>query len=228
MARLARVVALGLPHHVTQRGNRRQETFFCDEDYRSYLELMADWCAAHQVEIWAYCLMPNHVHLIAVPHSADGLGRAIGEVHRRYTRMVNFREGWRGHLWQGRFASCVLDEPYLLTAARYVPVCAGLIHAPSRYRWSSAAAHGRGRHDALVRVAPLAKIVPNWRGFLARAIREEDIKTLRGHKRTGRPLGEEEFLATLEQKLGRVLRRQKPGPKPSHPTRRIRKGTLTS
>ena len=64
--------------------------------------------------------MPNHVHLIAVPHSADGLKRAIGEIHRRYTRMVNFREGWRGHLWQGRFASFVLDEPYLLTAARYI------------------------------------------------------------------------------------------------------------
>ena len=189
---------------------------------------MAEWSGAYQVEIWAYCLMPNHVHLIAVPHSADGLRRAIGEVHRRYTRMVNFREGWRGHLWQGRFASCVLDEPYLLTAARYVPVRAGLINAPSRYRWSSAAAHVRGRDDALVRVAPLTKMVPNWRGFLARAIREEDIKTLRAHERTGRPLGEEEFLATLEDKLGRILRRQKPGPKRSHPTRRTPQRTPVS
>ena len=120
MARLARVVASGLPHYVTQRGNRCQQTFFCDDDYRTYLELMAEWCGAHQVEVWAYCLMPNHVHMIAVPHSADGLGRAIGEVHRRYTSMVNLREGWRGHLWQGRFASFILDKPYLLTAARYV------------------------------------------------------------------------------------------------------------
>jgi putative transposase len=229
MARLARVVAPGLPHHITQRGNRRQQTFFCDEDYQTYLELMAEWCAAHEVEIWAYCLMPNHVHLIAVPHSADGLRRAIGEVHRRYTRRVNSREGWRGHLWQGRFASFVLDEPYLLTAARYVelnPVRAGLVNAPSRYRWSSAAAHVRGRDDSLVRVAPLLKLAPiNWRGFLARAIREEDIKILRAHERTGRPLGEEEFLATLEQDLGRILRRHKPGPKqklPSRPTRKPR------
>ena len=120
MARLARVVVPGLPHHITQRGNRRQQTFFCDEDYEYYLELMGQWCTVHQVEIWAYCLMPNHVHLIAVPQSPDGLRLAIGEVHRRYTRMVNFREGWRGHLWQGRFASFVLDEPYVLTAARYV------------------------------------------------------------------------------------------------------------
>jgi putative transposase len=120
----------------------------------------------------------------------------------------------------------VLDEPYLLTTARYVelnPVRAGLINAPSQYRWSSAAAHVRGRDDALVRVAPLTKMVPNWRSFLARGIREEDIKILRAHERTGRPLGEEELLATLEQNLGRKLTRQKPGPKRSYPTRRTRK-----
>ncbi len=177
---------------------------------------MAEWCGAHSVEVLAYCLMPNHVHLIAVPQSADGLARAIGEVHRRYTRMVNFREGWRGHLWQGRFASYVLDEPYLLTATRYVelnPVRAGLVNAPGRYRWSSAGAHVRGRDDLLVHVGPLLKLVPNWRGFLARVIREEDIELLRAHERTGRPLGDEEFVATLEHDLGRILRRLKPGPK---------------
>jgi putative transposase len=216
MARLARVVAPGLPHHITQRGNRGQQTFFRDEDYEAYLELMAQWCAVHDVEIWAYCLMPNHVHLIAVPEAADGLRRAIGEVHRRFTRMVNFREGWRGHLWQGRFSSCVLDKPNLLTAARYVelnPVRAGLIKAPSRYRWSSAGAHARGRNDTLVKVRPLLKRVRNWRAFLARVLSEEDIERIRAHERTGRPMGDEAFLATLEEKLGRVLRRQKPGPK---------------
>ena len=131
MARLARVVAPGLPHHVTQRGNRRQQTFFCQEDYDCYVQLMAQFCLAERVEIWAYCLMLNHVHLIAVPQAADGLRRAIGEAHRRYTRMVNFREGWRGHLWQGRFASFVLDEPYLLSAARYVEL------NPVRTGWST-------------------------------------------------------------------------------------------
>jgi putative transposase len=169
--------------------------------------------------------MPNHVHLIAVPRTADGLTRAIGEAHRRYTRMVNFRKGWRGHLWQGRFASFVLDESHLLTAARYVelnPVRAGLANAPSRYRWSSAAAHVRGRDDTLVRVAPLLKVAPNWRAFLARVLREEDIKLLRAHERTGRPLGEEAFLAKLEKNLGRTLQRQKPGPKPPPPRPRLR------
>lgn len=114
MPRIARVVAAGLPHHVTQRGNRRQQTFFSDEDYEAYLELMVHWCSCCGIEVWGYCLMPNHVHMIVVPDSADGLRRGIGEAHRRYTRRVNFRERWRGHLWQGRFASYVLDEHYLL------------------------------------------------------------------------------------------------------------------
>ena len=120
MARLARIVVPGMPHHVTQRGNRWQPTFFAEEDYAAYLELMSERCREEGVEIWAYCLMPNHVHLIAVPKREDSLRRAIGEAHRRYTRRVNLREGWRGHLWQERFSSFVLDEPYLLTSARYV------------------------------------------------------------------------------------------------------------
>jgi putative transposase len=216
MARLARVVVPGLPHFITQRGNRGDQTFFCDDDYQDYLDLMGEWCGAHKVKVLAYCLMPNHVHLIAVPQSADGLRRAIGEAHRRYTRIVNFREGWRGHLWQGRFSSFVLDTPYLLTAARYVelnPVRAGLIKVPNRYRWSSAAAHVRGKDDTLVRVAPLLRRAPNWRAFLARVIQKEDVELLRSHGRTGRPLGDDAFVAELEQNLGRVLRRQKPGPK---------------
>ena len=167
----------------------------------------------------ANCRSPRGVTRPPDPLPTRGVSgfrnRKCRQFHRRYTRRVNFREGWRGHLWQGRFASFVLDEPHLLTAARYVelnPVRAGLINAPTRYRWSSAAAHVRGRDDALVRVAPLAKLVPNWRGFLARVVREEDIKLLRA--RAYRPAtGAEEFLATLEQDLGRILRRQKPGPK---------------
>jgi len=216
MPRLARVVVPGMPHHVTQRGNRRQETFFCDDDYQAYLDLMAEWCGEHKVEVWAYCLMPNHVHLIVVPKSADGLRRAIGEAHRRYTRRVNFREGWRGHLWQGRFASFVLGEPHLLAAARYVelnPVRAGLVTAPSKYRFSSARAHFKGKDDCLVKVAPLLALASNWRRLLTSAASEEQLKAFRRHETTGRPLGDEAFQKRLEKKLGRVLRCQKPGPK---------------
>ena len=91
MARLARLVVPGLPHHITQRGNRRQQTFFHAEDYAAYLELMSEWCGERGVEVWAYCLMPNHVHLITVPQSEDGLRRAIGEAHRRYTAFFTQR-----------------------------------------------------------------------------------------------------------------------------------------
>jgi putative transposase len=216
MARLARVVIPGMPHHITQRGNRRQATFFCEEDYAAYLELMGQWCKELDVEIWAYCLMPNHVHLIATPKTEDGFRRAIGDAHRRYTRRVNFREGWRGHLWQGRFASFVMDEPYLLAAARYVelnPVRAGLAVAPSDYRWSSARAHLKGKDDCLVKVSPLLKIAGNWRRLLTSMATEEEIKQFREHERTGRVLGDEDFQKRLEKNLGRVLRRQKPGPK---------------
>jgi putative transposase len=117
MARLARVVAAGVPHHVTQRGNRRQRVFFGDDDYEAYRTLLAEGCRAAGVALWAYCLMPNHVHLIPVPPDAGGLRAALGEAHRRYTRRVNFREGWRGYLWQGRFASFPMDEAYLLACA---------------------------------------------------------------------------------------------------------------
>jgi REP-associated tyrosine transposase len=213
---MARAVAPGLLLHITQRGNRRQQTFFCDDDYQTYLELMGEWYGAHNVEIWAFCLVPSHVHLIAVSHSGDGLTRAVGEVHRVSTRMVDFREGWRAHLWQVGFASFVLAEASLLTAARYVelnPVRAGLVEAPSRYRWRSAAAHVRGRDDELVTGSPLLALAPNWRAFLSRVIREEDVKLLHVHGNTGRPLGDEAFLATLES-LTWGLRRQAIGCRP--------------
>ena len=214
MARLARLVVPGLPHHITQRGNRRQQTFFCDEDYAAYVELMADWCKERAVEIWAYCLMPNHVHLIAVPRSEDGLGRAIGEAHRRYTRRINFREKWRGYLWQGRFASFVMDEPYLLAAAQYVelnPVRAGLTLDAAAWPWSSAKSHLSGRNDRLVRVTPMLAMVANWRGLLDSAIREEELRDFREHGRTGCPLGNATFVDRLERSVGRILRPRKAG-----------------
>ena len=216
MARMARVVVPGMAHHVTQRGNRRQRTFFRKDDYRAYVELMAEWCGRCGVGVWAYCLMPNHVHLIVVPESEDGLRRAIGEAHRRYTRRVNFREGWRGHLWQGRFASFVMDEPYLLACARYVernPVRAGLCARAGDYPWSSAAAHLAGKDDGLVRVRPLLELVPRWGRHLSADPDEETVRRLRRHEGTGRPLGGERFLQRLEKIVGRLLRPRKPGRK---------------
>ena len=221
MARFARVVVPGVPHHVTQRGNRRLETFFNDGDYRAYLDLLAEYCAAAEVAVWAYCLMPNHVHLILVPRDADGLRRALGEAHRRYTRRVNFREGWRGHLWQERFHSFALDEGHLLAAARYVelnPVRAGLARRARDWRWSSARAHLAGKDDALVQVAPLLELVPDWRAFLAGGLAEDALEAIRRHARTGRPLGSAAFLEALEARLDRALRPGKRGRKPKAQT----------
>ena len=214
MARLARLVIPGLPHHVTQRGNRRQQTFFNHGDYTAYVELMAEWCREEGVEVWSYCLMPNHVHLIAVPQAEESLRRAIGEAHRRYTRRINFREKWRGYLWQGRFASFVMDERYLIAAARYVelnPVRAGLVPDASQWPWSSARPHLKSRDDRLVKTAPLLAMVADWRKFLDSAVCEEQLRDLRQHGRTGRPLGSASFLERLESMVGRVLRPQKGG-----------------
>ncbi len=158
MPRISRLIAPGIPHHVTQRGNRRMQTFFRDEDYQAYLALMAEWCRKRNVAVWAYCLMPNHVHLIAVPESEDSLRRAIGEAHRRYSSMINRRNKWTGHLWQGRFSSFPMDETYLFAAARYIemnPVRARLVDDPASWKWSSASAHLAGQDDQLVRVSPL-------------------------------------------------------------------------
>lgn len=208
MARIARVVAAKYPHHITQRGNRRQDTFFCADDYHYYIETMSEWCKKCGVEIWAYCLMPNHVHLIAVPETEDGLRQAIGETHRRYTRQVNFREKWKGHLWQGRFSSFVTDEQYLLAAARYIelnPVKAKFVKKPGQYQWSSAKAHMTANDDQLVRVKPLLKLVDDWDEFLSGGYSEDEEALLIRHEQTGRPLGSINFIKRLENKLNRVL-----------------------
>jgi REP element-mobilizing transposase RayT len=120
MARIARIVVPAVPHHVTQRGNRRQAVFFGEDDYRAYLALLSEYAGKAGVRVWAWCLMPNHVHLMLAPPSAEALRAALAEAHRRYSRLINFREGWRGYLWQGRFASCPMDEAHALAAARYI------------------------------------------------------------------------------------------------------------
>ncbi len=217
MARMARAIAPGLPHHVTQRGNRRHPTFFNEEDYQAYLELMVEWCKAKQVDIWAYCLMPNHIHLIAVPKEKESLTLAVGEAHRRYTRRINFREGWRGHLWQGRFSSFIMDQNHLLACTKYIemnPVQAGLVKRARDWPWSSAKAHIKGQDDLLVKVKPLLKMVgESWSKFLVDYPKEEEIKLLQKHERTGRPLGSQAFVKKVEHLLGRLLQPKKAGRK---------------
>lgn len=217
MARLARVVAAGLPHLVTQRGNRGQKVFFSDSDYQLYKELLAEGCRIARTQVWAYCLLPDRVHLVMVPRDQDGLRSALGESHRRYTREINARKGWRGFLWAGRFASFPMDEPHLTSCARYVelsPVRKRVVKRARDWRWSSAQAHLLGRDDGLVRVRPLLNRMDDWSDFLAEGMQDGEMEIIRSHESTGRPLGTPPFVRRLEQRLGRTLSRQKPGPKP--------------
>jgi putative transposase len=216
MARLARIVVPGRAHHVTQRGNRREAIFFEDGDQAIYLDLLAEQAAKHQVQVWAYCLMPNHVHLILVPAHTEALGLAVGETHRRYTNFINARERWIGHLLQSRFASVVLDDEHFVRAVRYVslnPVRARLVNAPEQWPWSSVRAHLTGTDDAYVRVGPVLERIPHLRALLDSAC-EDDFTPLRRAEATGRPLGTAEFVLELEQLLGRTISRRVPGRKP--------------
>jgi putative transposase len=217
MGRLARVVAVGVPHHITQRGNRRQTVFFSDSDYAAYRALLAEGCRNAGVAVWGYCLMPNHVHLILTPSTEDGLRAALGETHRRYTRRVNLREDWLGYLWQGRFASAPMDEDHLLAAARYVelnPVRAALAGRAEDWPWSSARAHLTGCDDGLVETRPLLdRVGSNWAGFLADGLSPAEHKAIQMAERSGRPLASPAFTANLEGRLHRSLTKKKTGPK---------------
>ena len=217
MARLARLVLPGIPHHVTQRGNRRERTFFEDGDYELYLDLLADGAARARTEIWSYCLMPNHVHIVLVPQDEDGLRRTFGDLHRRYTGYVNARMRTTGHLWQGRFGSLAMDETHLHAAFRYValnPVRARLVKRAKDWRWSSTRALCSGTDDRVVRVAAVLDRVGDFTAFLGEPFDEASAyAALRRAESIGRPIGSAEWLANLETKTGRNLMPRKPGPK---------------
>ncbi|MBL4614759.1 MAG: transposase [Magnetovibrio sp.] len=217
MARLARIVLPGVPHHVTQRGNRRALVFFEDSDYRHYITLLSE--AAHKAgtEVWSYCLMPNHVHLILVPSHEDGLRATLGDAHRRYTRFINARHKWTGHLWQGRFGSVAMDEEHLMHAVRYVslnPVRAKLAKRAQDWRWSSVRAHLAAKDDDLVMVAPVLERCPDFKALLKSGEDDEMMDKIRKAETIGRPIGTSAWLEEIEQRLGRCVRPAKRGPRP--------------
>jgi putative transposase len=216
MARMARVVVPNFPHHVTQRGNRRQKTFFCEDDYRLYIDIVAEFSKESGTEVWAYCLMPNHVHIVMVPKTEDGLRATLSEAHRRYTRHINFRQDWRGHLWQERFHSFSMDEKYLLATVRYVernPVTAKLCAMAEDWKWSSASAHMKAEDDVLVRVKPMLDRVNDWGAYLSSTGNRKEEDSIKMNSRTGRPLGNAEFIRNLELLTGKELAPKKPGRK---------------
>jgi putative transposase len=209
MARLARVVAPNLPHHVIQRGVRSMAIFATDEDREGYVTLLAEFAGRYKLGIWAWCLMTNHVHLVVVPERKDSLARAVGEAHRRYTRRINLREAVRGHLFQERFHSFPIQaDGHLLAVVRYVernPMRAKMVVHAEDYSWSSARYHVAGRVDRLVKSSPIRGMVKDWRRFLRGDEARTEVDTIRQHVRTGRPWGATPWVKKLEGRLGRPL-----------------------
>jgi putative transposase len=204
----------GIPHHIVQRGNRNQVVFFSDEDKELFLKILAFQCHKQKVEIWCYCLMSNHFHLIAVPEKPNSLARAIGETQRKYTWMVNVRNNWKGHLWQTRFQSLAMDETYLYNCVRYVernPVRAGLVNLAEEYQWSSARAHVFGFKDPVLSPLRALSYITNWSAYLQGQETDKELEIFRKGSRTGRALGNDEFVKHIEKILGRPIKPRKSG-----------------
>jgi len=212
MPRQARVVFPNIPHHIIQRGNRREDVFFSDSDRKQYLEWLKEYCKEQKVEILAYCLMTNHIHLIAVPTTEDGLQRVLKPLHMRYAQKINRERGWKGHFWQGRYFSSPLDGEYLLFTTRYIernPIRVKKVRKAENYKWSSARGHcGTAQDDILTKKMKwLNKYegIDNWRQWLS--IKEEKEKTdlIRRNTEKGIPTGSGRFIRRLEKLADRVL-----------------------
>ena len=216
MARLPRLVVPHYPHHIVQRGNRRLDVFFGDGDRIAYLGYLREACKQHGVVIWAYCLMNNHVHFVAVPSESDSLARCFSEAHVQYTRRINLREDWKGHLWQARFGSSVLDENHLIATVRYIernPVRAGLVRDAWEYPWSSAAYHtGEAAVDWIVESDEmLRELVGGWKSYLRDDDEKGFLTSVRRDSFVNRPLGDEAFVTDLEKRFQMRLTRGKAG-----------------
>ena len=212
MPRLARTVCARVPHHITQRGNRCEDVFFTGDDRETYLAWLKDYADQHAVDILAYCLMTNHVHLIAAPADEDGLQRVLKPLHMRYAQRVNRSRGWKGHVWQGRYFSSALDEDYLWAAVRYVernPVRARMVRKAENYRWSSAAAHCRSGPDPVLTLKPFWQKQfagrGDWSVWLVEGDAPQRLEILRRNIDKGLPCGSEKFIQKLEKQSGRAL-----------------------
>jgi putative transposase len=223
MTRIARIVVPGVPHHVTQRGNRCEAVFLGPQDYALYRDWLAESCRKFGVAVWAYCFMPNHVHLILTPSDGAGLALALSRADGRYAGYFNARARQTGHLFQSRFGSAAMDEDHLMAAARYValnPVRARLVERAQDWPHSSVRAHLSGRDDALVEVRPLLERAPRFADLIEAEPDEAAFAALRRSETIGRPLGSPAFLEAVSRRLGRVVTPAKRGRKPKAGGRR--------
>jgi len=207
MARKARIIFPGYPHHIIQRGNRCQQVFFSDQDKKAYLELLARYAKEPRIEFWAYCLMDNHVHFIAVPENEKSFAKGFALAHQKYTYIINQREGWKGYLWQGRFLSYPMDERYLFAAVRYVelnPVRAGIVEKPEDYPWSSARAHIFGEKEELLSDNFMRGEISDWKAYLNQKGNDLENKIFKAHETNAKPLGDKKFIEKIEKMTGRI------------------------
>jgi putative transposase len=216
MTRLARVVIPGLAHHVTQRGNGRQRVFFSSSDYALYLRLLTDACVESNVTCLAFCLMPNHVHLILVPGKHDSLRRCLATTHRAYASILNARRNVTGHFWQGRYGSVPMDDAHLYEALRYVllnPVRALLVASAEQWPWSSARAYLAGLPDGLTNPRRMLQCIPDVQAYLGAPSDGERLARILASETVGRPAATEDVILGLEAATGRHLRPGRPGRK---------------
>jgi putative transposase len=235
MSRISRVVVPGVAHHITQRGCGRQVTFHSDEDRLVYVDLLRANCEEHRLRLWAWCLMSNHVHLLAVPEREASLARALGRAHAQYAQYWNARRRSCGHVWQARFFSCpIMEGEATWTVARYIennPVRAGMVATAQAWRWSSAEAHVTGRDEfGLVELGPWAAEWGGPQGACALNHGTGDEaweERLRAATVRGRPFGSEGFVAELESRCHRRLRPNRPG-RPPKPTQSVEQQLVLS
>lgn len=213
MSRIARVVAVGLPHHITQRGNYQQAVFLDEADKRQYISWIREYSTKYDLSILAHCLMQNHVHFIVVPYKTDSLSKTFNTAHMRYSQYFNEKLKQKGHLWQGRFYSCILDESHLILAARYIernPVRAGIVEKPWQWLWSSAIEHTDEKAKALIKPGKLLEIIGmlhnSWKEYIDKQEEENLLQRIRKYTFNGRPLGTSVFVEKLELIAGRKLR----------------------
>jgi putative transposase len=223
MARKPRFRIAGLPQHITQRGNNRQACFLDNMDRRRYLADLGYALQRHDVELHAWVLMSNHVHLLATPRADRALSRLMQSLGRRYVRWFNDRHERSGTLWEGRFgASLVESEAYLLACMRYIelnPVRAGMVRRPADYRWSSYAANGLGTADPLVTPHPVylalraatPKRLAAYRRLCEHAIEKEVLAAIREAANSGTALGNEAFKDWVETAIPCQARNRKGG-----------------
>ena len=218
MARIARAVIAGIPHHVTQRGNGRLQVFFSDYDRQIYLDTLFDYAARYSLRVWGYCLMTNHVHFIVVPESETALARTFGRAHADYARFANVAQRGSGQFWQARFFSCALDQDHTWKALAYVernPVRAGLTGAAEQYLWSSAAAHCA--QDDMDGRLDLGKWAERYNGECWREALELGVNAaaweerIREATRRGLPFGSDQFIERMSESAGRDLKAKPPG-----------------